>query len=284
VVTKRFQQQQSPADDHVEFNWVRPVNGAILEWIDGEPGKRTGSRSRDERRWLVVDYPTKNDFEHYDPLKETPALFRTFADLEPTEPAFKDFARHYGQLGVRAFFTQARQLAQGESLARWRAEHVALRSVVQVIDALRSRRHNRLLTLAEEIPNRAIKRAPTTGRPEEIRAFFWWWIESEINVQLRARTGTGDSVVTLLKRDAKGTLALRQVPRSLLAALWLQCAFAVANQETFKQCASKDCRKWFLVSPEGGKRRQAIYCSRRCNVRAFRARPLRQRSNRTSSK
>ena len=75
-----------------------------------------------------------NEFVSYRPLVDTPALFRTFAELEPTEEGFRSFANQFGQLGTRQW---AVGIGMGDSLSRFLAEHQALKQVVGMLDALR---------------------------------------------------------------------------------------------------------------------------------------------------
>lgn len=56
---------------------------------------------------------------------------------------------------------------------------------------------------------------------------------------------------------------------TLLGAVWLQLADAVANNRSFSQC--RQCGQWFEISPEAA-RSNRRYCSDRCRIKAYRGR------------
>jgi hypothetical protein len=64
-------------------------------------------------------------------------------------------------------------------------------------------------------------------------------------------------------------LVLRQVPRSLLQAMWLQFAEAVSGGKKHHQC--RGCLRWFEITPRG-MRSTRFHCSDACRVRAHRRR------------
>lgn len=295
-VSKRLHHKKA---DHpyAEFYWTRPIVPRF-EWLDGQPATSAGAQSADERRWLISDLGPTTNISKYSPLVEEPALFRNFAEVTPTEVGFQRFANDYGiLLPHQIFVLPDRQMASGVSLSRYREEHDAMKRVVCVIDALRNKR--KLLPVAKRVLEEArpavgsnpdsFKFSEGTLRPaircgdfNSLRAACTTWLELAINTRLRAPGPVGDSViVTMQQRERR--LVLRQVPRSLLAAMWLQCALAAEGEHQFRRC--QPCGNWFLISPEGtGKRRQAIYCSRRCNVRACRKRNRPTQSGQVSKK
>jgi hypothetical protein len=67
-------------------------------------------------------------------------------------------------------------------------------------------------------------------------------------------------------------LRLCQVPRTFLAALWLQFAQAVAEDKDYRQCG--ECGSWFEVSPEVA-RTNRRFCSNACRSRLYRQRQAR---------
>ena len=64
-------------------------------------------------------------------------------------------------------------------------------------------------------------------------------------------------------------LEWRHLPSSLIGALWLQFADAIATNRNFNQCLY--CKRWFEVSPDTA-RRDKHYCSQTCRTRAYRTR------------
>ncbi len=78
----------------VQFRWFVPRAG--YRWIRG---------SEDQRRWLVTNEPAPapSGAPHSavtEPLRETPGLFLTFAELDASEEAICDFADRHGWLGL----------------------------------------------------------------------------------------------------------------------------------------------------------------------------------------
>lgn len=257
------------------MRWARPSDGTRYEWTDARAGQGLpGStvRYRSERRWLVLR-TTGGKADGYAPMTDTPALFRTFADVQPTESGFLEFADAYGWLSFPVPVIESGRLTYGIPFAKWRDEHEAMRKVVAGLDALSLRGRARLLALGAVLQQDLGSQAVKTGDVEEMLRQAHWWVVRTVNTRMLASNEEGASVVTLLVQEAGRKPTLRQVPQSLLAALWLQCAQAVAGGQAFRKCAYGGCSMWFLISPEGaGKRRQAIYCSRTCNVRAWRQR------------
>jgi hypothetical protein len=206
----------------------------------------------------------------YRPLSDSPALFKTFADLEPSEDGFRRFANRYGRLTAvpPQFALVNGQLVTGDCLSRFLAEHRALKQVVEILDALHT--GSGLRRSAAQISHKLIEQG-LKGSYRGLKDACETWVQGVINERLSgARPGeSGDYVMTVLLRDARGHLRLQQSTRSLPGVFWLQCARFAEGEQDFKQC--KYCRDWFLVAPEGmGKRRQAIYCSAVCKVRQFR--------------
>ncbi len=73
---------------------------------------------------------------------------------------------------------------------------------------------------------------------------------------------------------AAGGSKLHVVPETLLGAIWLQFALAVADRKRYLHCAQ--CPNWIEVSPEKH-HRPKIYCSSACKMRASRRRASKRR-------
>jgi hypothetical protein len=249
----------------------------MFQWIDALPAKAAGPQCESDRRWLVWDIPSKDLLVSYRPLSDTPALFRTFADLEPTEDAFVSFVNRFGMLGTREVACIGNQLISGESLTRFLSEHNEVGQVVRMIDALN--RGRGLQICAEAIcgeprrlglPHPFIGSALRSGGFRELKEACGKWVQATVNEHLGGTGDVGDAVLTVLGRDPSGDLRIQPQTRSLLGILWLQCARAAEGDQVFRQC--KCCRGWMLIAPRAGKNRQAMYCSAVCKVRAFRKR------------
>ena len=114
--------------------------------------------------------------------------------------------------------------------------------------------------------------AGSPGPAERVSRLALFWAQRAINQHLVGRGRGQEAVHTRLLYDTEvQSFGVHVVPTSLLGALWLQCALAIAGDRTYRRCAS--CQEWFWVSPEGGgKRRHSDYCGSTCKVREWRKR------------
>src|SRR4051812_19451047 len=125
MVTKRFQQEI--AADWAGSRWTRPTVPGVFAWFDAVPARVAGPQRDGDNRWLLAtELATADTLESYRPLIDTPALFRTFADAEPTEEGFSAFVSQNGRLGTRQSAAIGNEMVTGDSLARFQAEHAAL--------------------------------------------------------------------------------------------------------------------------------------------------------------
>ena len=95
------------------------------------------------------------------------------------------------------------------------------------------------------------------------------WAQQQINEAIGGdrQPGTNCSARVVFDQDREH-MTLRIVPETLIGAMWFQCARVLTLNPTFRAC--KHCAKWFELSPDT-RRKQAIYCSDRCKVAAYRA-------------
>ena len=131
------------------FVWARPVDGYVWEAgaVVSPQGREVTPNDADETRFLLWRSPESLVYRS-SPLVDQPTLFRTFADLEPTEEAFLAFANDFGWLGVSTFLgrnpadnqtdTPFHPRGQGEPLWRWRQEHRLMRGVAVVLTAVQN--------------------------------------------------------------------------------------------------------------------------------------------------
>ena len=89
-------------------------------------------------------------------------------------------------------------------------------------------------------------------------------VRHHVNKQLEERAAP-----RLAWSAERPALELRLEPSSLLGALWLQLASAIARGVRFRRCA--ECGLWFELSP-GSARSDKLYHSNACRTRAFRRR------------
>src|SRR5689334_21211799 len=113
------------------FEWS--VARAGYRWIDSADGRRICAVDAEQPDWFGSDrYETP-----YHPLKRS-ALFREFADLEPTENRILDFANRFGLLGRGGNFTlettSGPTSVRAETFASWQAETKSLKTAIAFWD------------------------------------------------------------------------------------------------------------------------------------------------------
>jgi len=173
--------------------------------------------------------------------REHAALFRLFAELDASNiEALRAFAKRYGWLGKLPRQSQPPsqgvKFAEGESQLTWAIEIARMRKAVRWLD----------------------KRPPTlSGRDRE-----WWdWL---FNVQLQG-------VQARISFAEEGPKTLRLAPTTLLSAMWLQLAMAVAWNKSFVKC--KFCQTSIEISTaESGFRTNREFCSDSCKTKDYRKR------------
>lgn len=281
-----------PVTDH--FLWDCPAAG--FAWEEAEI-VAPGTEGEGQLQRVLVERPDPTPtFRRYNPFTGHPALFRAFADLEPTEEAYAAFASRYGRLGIRTVVRRNGALVFGEPLAIWRAEHAELRAVSHVLAAIQSG-DAELLKACFSIDDEGVRYARVDADPaiapparSTVRRDWLWdwagraespdeavlrlargWVHEQINDALAGRRLDGEPMTSarLAFTASAGRMTIEVTPRSLLGALWLQCARVLTVNPTFRTCAH--CGRLFEVAP-GVRRRHARYCADRCKVAAHRAR------------
>lgn len=290
-------------DELVDFSWevardgyrvIGVVPGAVQHTNAEAPDLLAGQVYEDpdqamaeeaERRGLpphVVEVvttveadPSRLWVRPYAPLRDEPALFRTFADLTTTPDAIVSFADRYGLLGgsVKRELVMEEPdrmwIGRVERVASWRDEIAAMRSVVQAWDrARRGEPHG----------------SPRWQRPDKVRKVYRSGlcqnaaalirrarapellpnVQRAINAKLAAETGA-----RMLWNREEVRLRLHLRPASLLGALWLQLAQAIDGNADYRRC--EVCAAWIELRPN------RTYCSNACRFKAYRARQGRAR-------
>jgi hypothetical protein len=292
---------QEPASSPFDFTWDVAESGH--RWVQAIPGQPS-ARTRTPEVYLTDGHPwgTARMVRRHAPMRESPALFRTFADLEPTQEAVRRFADQYGMLGepvaevialplvggdpaapVGVRFDIAdgieRQLAEGERLDSWAAQIQTMVELVTLWDAVT----RGTSSLAERI-------VWYEDRVEYRYGRGWSLIAATlIDPQIFGRLRRGDLITPALMHLQKRVnerlaalatarllwdhdrehLRLYVTPRSLLGVLWLQFARAIDGARRYLTCAQ--CGGWMEVSPDV-RRSDARYCSGTCRTRAHRMR------------
>lgn len=112
--------------------------------------------------------------------------------------------------------------------------------------------------------------AAGNDRVEQFVRLASGWVQDEINGNIASSNDRETAVsARVLFNEPHGAFLIHIVPRSLLAAIWLQCARVLTVNPTFRAC--ENCGKWFESSADT-KRKQTKYCSDSCKVAASRSR------------
>jgi hypothetical protein len=299
------------AQDLDLFVWHKPANG--FEWQDGTllvPNNQTGisASDREETRFLVAKTMETPRHWRYNPLAKHPTLYMEFANLEPTEEAYAKFASDYGDLGVGVFLESNGLGAVSDPFCRWRSAHARIRAVADVLSAIQTEDVTTLKQWFIVTNNgaRYERQDPVTWHSSclvtlegQLREYLWtWatkadsdaemllriargWAQHEINEAIGGskQPGTNSSLRVVFDQE-RDRMTIRIVPETLIGAMWFQCARVLTQNPTFRAC--KHCGKWFELSPDT-RRKQAIYCSDRCKVAAYRAKKSRLEPVSTSS-
>jgi len=281
--------------DLEQFVWECPDAG--YAWRDASDAER-----REKGRFLTEAAPGEGDrILQYAPLHQYPLLYKTFAQTEPVEERFRQFADKYGHLGIDVFLSDAGPLRSGEPFKLWVHHHRRIKAIADLLDAIQNRDATALrgwievrindalynrddeterqfaviaadraggLTLRAWLMLWAAEAKSTDGR---VLRYAKGWAQKVINDALTGQGRNEPSLVTarVLLNHERNDLSLHIVPRTLLGAMWLQCARVLTVNPNFRQC--NDCLEWFELSPDA-RRKNTKYCSARCRVAAYRKR------------
>lgn len=253
----------------VAFEW-RSLKGAAFEqmWVSGG----------DDRAWVLFG----EDGAPYRPLVSETALFRNFAHLDGSRDAFERFAERYGRLGLyrehereleEALHPEWEELEEEEGY--WCREHAMLALAVALWDALQTDQFSTVVgnLVHIERPHAHFASGPLV--PSEARAY------AKTGVKVRDER---DAVRKLLAILVSGALVTREVApalvvspsgvsplhltygvETLVAAMWLQLAFAINGNRTYETCPV--CGdEWESTWARSDKK----YCSAKCRKSANR--------------
>src|SRR5216683_297814 len=121
------------------FEWGVESEG--YEWREAHP-VREQKISPTTERFLTPGFTLA--WKRYQPLEDTPALYRTFAEVDRTEAGIQAFANAYGALGVGEHISLVDgPAAHGEHFDFWETHLLAMQHVLLVWDALKARAHER---------------------------------------------------------------------------------------------------------------------------------------------
>lgn len=249
------------AENLYQFQW--PVAQDGYEWVDFG-----------DIRWLkaAVD-PYEPPSMLYTPLDDT-GLFRTFAETQLTEEAIKDFADRYGQICSPFFERGDDGSVTGVSWPWWAGSISAMRDAITLWELTRERASGKLKRIIQwqkggsircgigELTHTiSIATAQENFQRNELVRPAKFFLQHIVNEHLR-------HVHSALLWNGSA-LAMHNIPRDLISALWLQFALAISGDKQYKRCT--ECQAFFELSP-GVNRKDRAYCSNACRSAAYRKR------------
>lgn len=277
-------------NEPVFFIWNVLPGG--YRWTDAETveGEKPG-------RYLVESWDIPEGSKRYQPLRLYPALFRTFADIMPTEDGILSFVNEYGRLILGEMLIVRSEtgnkdgtLDTGEPLSLWVSEITAMNQALTLWDMAQNRdmtglsgfihwsgdgvyydsgpgteEHSSLGRTTRTIAH--LNEGSRLGNillPGDLVTPALSQVQHVVNQHLEERL----SPKVLWDTDY-AHLNLYFMPNSLIGALWLQFAQAIDGNKTYRRC--DECRAWFELSPEVA-RTTKRFCSNACRVKAYRNR------------
>jgi len=298
------------AAELLEFDW--DVNPGGYRWVEATsalpaPGE-TGTPA--PKLALVWAGPEVVGPTPPHPHPE-PALFRLFAEVNPTREGILAFANRYGNLGAEIELHLAScdpdagpGPARGTFLIVWQNQIADVQRLLAVWDLLQAGDREHLAQhiewtkggpegVAVHFNSHGNGRGPSLGS-ERVRELIasrkkspelleqwdvddpvrpaWAYLQREINEHLYY---TAAEISSYMAWDAKKNRpVLRLIAPSLLGAVWFQLADAVTYDRVFSSC--RECQKWFAVGPEVA-RSNRRFCSNACRSKAYRERQDRAR-------
>jgi hypothetical protein len=291
--------------DPFDFQWSVPAHG--FHWIQAYPYWEE-DRPVDLQWFLVLKKDGDRRRPPYQPLSEFEflGLFRVFSEVKLTRESILEFANEYSALGLPCpgFLDHPWPEAfQGETLEDWAGHIERMRQAVEIWDLLRAEDKNGLRRLISWR-----HRTRQDGTPRSGPLWWWYRSHpgtAAPNVNLRSGPPwPGEYTDTILAvpgvwepgdlmtparfflakwvtdalqgvaspelrfdRDSR-RLKLQIIPKTLLAAMWVQFARAIDTDKTYRRC--KACTRWFEVSA-GNSRTDRQFCSDPCKSRDYRA-------------
>ena len=237
-----------------EFEWPVPPDFTWIEWLDEncKPVRpsafelqvntsETIEMKRGKERGPILMAGEGKHTSSRPMDRENATLFRRFAKLDPMDlNALREFARRYGWLGVERLH-QARRLRDGSQ--HW-ADGEPYLVWIQEIEKMRE-----AIWLWEH---------PKSAEDEQKK---WFWL---LDTHLQRVQGR-------MKAGKDSTPQLRIAPMTLLAAMWLQLALAIAGGKSYAKC--KFCKKEIEISKaQSGFRADREFCSHSCKTKDYRKR------------
>ncbi len=209
----------------------------------------------------------------YQPLKENTALFLEFAQTQPTKSRILAFANQYGLLGIAEIGDYPGPALVTERMDDWKWSIKLVRNAVNLWHALEAGPKSPITAWnkywrgasAREVLRAIYDDVPGDQAlsPDEAVQYGRQKLLNVLNDSLRKYPAQAR-----LASTRNGDFQLTFVPTSLIGAMWLQFAQAVAHNYTIKIC--KGCGKPFQTGAGTNRRADAKTCNDSCRQRAYR--------------
>lgn len=216
------------------------------------------------------------------------ATFRTFADVAPTAEGIRQFASQWGWLTAPQAYDSIEgypDIRLGEPVATWADAIARVRLWVAVWEAWRAQDLDAMTRAAVQALARLdVGDVTVTDDPADWDARLTAWGRHDTvprsDLRLADAAGLlamgiteelrrlGATVGPVLREGPDGDgFVLEPRGHSLLAALWVQFAHALAHHHTVRPCVI--CGAWIEIGP-GRHSKNRLLCSNRCKVQAYR--------------
>lgn len=253
-----------------------PTGGPFPQWRVRAPWNQKGNKTPLRLLRATADSGDAQSL----PLDD-PALFRNFAALDPMSDHVVRFANTYGLLWESDL---------GVPFAEWEYEIRTMRFLLRIFDYVRERKPIHLdcghvVRFPSERPTPLFRELarytryadhhsvaiayPARQARQPIQEAAHDFLVRAVN----ARLGVWCPLPALNRQGKQAQLSLQ--PQTLLGALWLQFAIALAENKTYRQCVA--CGRYMEISP-GANRADRRTCSNVCRNRELRRRQALARS------
>lgn len=251
--------------DFYQFSWTGTVAG--YRWVTDADGRRVLTDG------LGLKEP-RESFQ-YSPLKHT-GLFKTFAATEISEAGIRAFANKYGQIADNKPIGKTEPGvppdALGQPYITWKKSIIQMRNAIDLWCAARDEDLDYLGRVIEWsdkgpvcslVPDINLWRFLNRFQRGDLVGPAWYFVQDDVNTHLK-----GVSPRLLWDRDGK-EISLHDTPDSLLTAMWLQFAQAIAGNKHYQRCIT--CGSFFELAPSVN-RKDRVYCTAACRSAAYRKR------------
>jgi hypothetical protein len=276
------------------FEWAVARDG--YSWFETSVEVGPGCR---KKQWCLAEIgdgsatiPTRT----YRPFHDSSGLFLTFANTDPTRDGVLGFVGRFGRLARRSpvraapVRDEAGRLVMptDECLGEWQSQIGDMAKAARLWHMWRIGDTENFAARIRWTRDSAGQDAVSyvTGpedddvdrissrtfhperlgwlRPGDVVLPALLYAQDQINVRIESLASP-----RLVWDTSRTRMELRLVPDTLVGALWLQFAAAVAADKGFRRCGQ--CDAWFALAPAGG-RSTKQFCSGACRTRAHRAR------------